>query len=101
MYQCNEIYFPAKEREALARTVVRKHDIENYYHCKVQNCGDTCIYKIVTCPNARCEVQYNVKYTDKHDSICPQKIIPCNRVCGEIVTRCSMDNHLEFACALR
>ena len=101
LIQCNESYFTWREREALARTIIRKHDVENFYHCNTRNCGQDCVFAIVTCPNEGCDVQFNAKHADKHDGACPQKVIECDRLCGEVMTRCQHGTHKEFACALR
>ena len=95
------MYFPWQEREALARTVVRKHDIENYYHCNTKNCGKDCLFFIVMCPNENCEILFNKKNGEGHDRTCPQKIVPCDRLCGESMARCTVENHKEHSCPLR
>ena len=99
--QCNTAYFPWQERESLARTIIRKHDHEYSYHCNVQHCGKLCEFSIVTCPNEECDIMFNQKHSQSHDTLCPQKVIPCDRLCGETMKRCSVDNHKEHSCPLR
>jgi hypothetical protein len=98
---CNEVVYPAKERDLLARTIIRKHDTQNTYHCNKKNCGNDCIFAPVCCPNENCDVIYSLKWAAKHDEICPHKIVGCYRECGETFPRRTTDTHLDYVCALR
>ena len=99
--QCNELYFPLREREALARTIVRHHDAEHLYHCPMKQCGEDCLFLSVHGPNKPCPVVYSSCWKAKHDALCPQKVVPCTRQCGEEMARMLVENHREFSCPLR
>jgi uncharacterized membrane protein len=104
MFLCSQLdgpYFPMGEREALARTIIRKHDKEHLYHCAKQHCGELCPFRAVTCSNTDCHVVISACWEDKHDKTCPKKIVPCDRVCGESMARMSLENHKEHSCPLR
>lgn len=85
----------------MARTVVRHHDSEHLHHCRVKLCGDDCLFLSVSCPNKPCPVVYSSCWRAKHDALCPQKIVPCTRQCGEEMPRMLVSNHKEFSCPLR
>ena len=99
--QLDSLYFPMGEREALARSIVRKHDREHLYHCAKQHCGEECTFRAVTCFNPDCHVVISACWVEKHDKVCPRKIVPCGRACGESLARMSMEAHREHSCPLR
>ena len=100
----NLSYFRSDERDALVDVFIRKHDAAYHVHCKVPQCSSTgvpCPFSPATCPNDDCGVVYSLKWAVKHDSVCPHKVVECDRVCGETMKRKEMVNHLQNACALR
>jgi len=94
-------YFSHEERRVLAGLVIRKHDVTFQYHCDKPGCGAACEFRIEKCPHDGCGTVYSSKWAQEHDSVCPQKIIPCTRVCGDSCIRRLMQKHLSFACPLR
>lgn len=94
-------YFTHEERRVVAGLVIRKHDMNFQYHCDKANCGQSCEFRRETCPNEHCGSVYSAKWCDEHDKVCPQKILPCPRQCGDHCTRRLMPNHLGQACSLR
>lgn len=92
---------PVIERTEISKLVIRKYDKNYEYHCDAKNCGDQCIFQRETCPNDNCGVIYSRKWNMKHDAICPEKIVDCDRLCGETVIRKNMAVHLAEICTLR
>lgn len=82
--------FTSIERDIIACALIRKYDNEFIYHCNKKNCGEGCIYSIHTCTHSGCNVRYSLKYQMEHEEICPFKLIPCSRDCGEAVIRQEM-----------
>lgn len=94
-------YFTTDEAQELARLVIRVLDQTNAFHCDQPQCGAKCEFFLETCPNAGCGVGYSRKWASQHDTVCPHKIVACERVCGENVKRLQMDQHLAHECGLR
>jgi len=99
--QLNSFYFQYDERNELVSLLIRKHDIEYQYHCEINNCGEKCRFRPVTCPNDGCHEVISLLWVDRHDSQCPFKIIACERECGDHVIRREMESHLASGCPLR
>lgn len=97
--------FSPSERTELARLIIRKYDYRFEFHCNEVNCKESgsgnCPFTTEVCPNADCGIIYSRKHGEKHDSICPHKVIDCDRLCGEKVVRRTMRSHLSNACELR
>jgi homogentisate solanesyltransferase len=94
-------YFAEDERTELARLIIRKHDSHYNFHCDQRNCGPGCIFAVEQCIHKGCFVCYSRKYTQQHDCICPEKPLPCERTCGEIIVRKEMLHHVQDECILR
>lgn len=78
----------------MAMMCVRKYDRDHHYHCTVRRCKDDCPYYPYACVNERCKVSISQKYKDAHDEVCPWKILPCSRGCGDHIPRKELDTHL-------
>jgi hypothetical protein len=94
-------YFTSGERIALAKSIIRHHDTTNAHHCSVRGCGDTCEWRLTKCTNEECEVVVSQRWLQKHDDVCPQKIVPCDRYCGEMMYRRLVPLHMTSTCPLR
>ena len=94
-------FFPRKEQVELSRCLIRHHDGDNFFHCDQLNCGESCTFAPATCLNDDCPVVVSRKWLAKHDSTCPQKVVPCERGCGDSFYRRLTDSHLQNACPLR
>ena len=97
----SQFYFKSEERSELARLLIRKYDINFIHHCPKKNCGSQCEFTIENCPNENCICQYSHKWAVEHDSICAEKIVPCERTCGECFARRLMTQHISRECSLR
>lgn len=94
-------HFADDERIELARLIIRKHDSRYDFHCNQRNCGPACIFVVEQCVHQGCFVCYSRKYTQQHDSICPEKPLPCDRNCSETILRKTMVHHVQDECILR
>ena len=94
-------YFTKEERDAWASLAIRHHDTEFNYHCKNENCGDSCDFTVVKCPHEGCKVSLSRKYLADHDEDCPLKVIACARECGDKCRREQMEHHRTEVCVLR
>lgn len=73
----------------------------NIYHCEKKDCGPNCIFAVENCPNPPCLMFFSKKWASQHDAVCKDKILPCERYCGEHVARKNMNLHLLNDCCLR
>lgn len=90
-----------EEMEEFARLFIRLFDESHHFHCSSRQCGETCIYRIEHCPYSPCNVCYSYAHQNKHDQICPEKFIPCQRVCGVELRRKELHQHMQETCILR
>ncbi len=90
-----------EEMEEFARLFIRLFDESNHYHCHTRQCGETCLYRIEQCDHSPCKVCYSYIHHQKHDQICPEKIIPCQRTCGVELRRKELSRHMQDVCILR
>ena len=104
-----QLYFGNAERGDLARLVIRRHDCkDNKYHCKKVNCKENdkngegrCLFKPEKCKNENCDAIYSRIWNDRHDTMCPHKIVDCERLCGERLPRYSLESHVTGNCPLK
>jgi hypothetical protein len=47
-----------EEGGLVAKAVIKKHDVDFEFHCKLPNCGDACIFKHIPCDNVGIESIY-------------------------------------------
>jgi len=94
-------FFPHEERRILAGLIIRRHDLQLQFHCGVPQCGSACEYRVEQCPHQGCSTVYSKKWANDHDGVCLQKIIPCERACGDHCIRRLMKAHMSQACPLR
>lgn len=94
-------YTIPEEMEEFARLFIRIYDESFHYHCSTRQCGETCLYRIEQCSHSPCKVCYSYVHHNKHDAICPEKIIPCTRTCGVELRRKELQHHMNEICILR
>lgn len=97
----SQSYFTLDEAHEIARMIIRVLDRDNVYHCDQKNCAEECDFFVETCPNMGCGMLYSRKWATKHDWVCPHKILPCERACGDNIKRVKMQEHLDDFCDLR
>jgi hypothetical protein len=94
-------HFTTEERIGVARSLIRKFDTANRYHCNVSHCGDRCEFALQCCGNVGCGVKFSRKWGPAHDSVCAHKIISCQLLCGEHVVRQNAGAHMANDCIMR
>lgn len=99
--EISERHFRHEERQELAKLLLRKFDLPHAFHCPHRNCGAQCEFRVEQCPHEHCFVYFSHKWWEEHDGACPEKPLPCERVCGETVLRKNMGRHLQDDCVLR
>ena len=52
------INFKSIKNKTKAKAVIKKHDVDFEFHCKLPNCGDACIFKHIPCDNVGIESIY-------------------------------------------
>jgi hypothetical protein len=93
--------FTAPERQAIAKAIIRHHDISYVHHCNIINCGNDCEWKLTQCPNDECDVVISSRWLRKHDETCLQKVVCCDRQCGEMMYRRLVPVHMDTSCPLK
>lgn len=97
----SQTHFTPDEASETARLILRVLDRAHHFHCAVAQCGEECEFYLERCGNEGCGKIYSRKWSAKHDSACPHKILPCERECGENAKRLLMKDHLDNLCGLR
>lgn len=93
--------FPAGERAAIIRALIRKHDLAYHFHCTEVYCGTSCQFAVHRCPNNGCSVTFSRKWWGEHDATCNWKEILCPLQCGVCVSRRSAPTHMANDCIMR
>ena len=88
-----------KECDAISTLIVKKLDPKFVLHCDQPNCGESCKFFRVQCPNAGCPMIMSRMYLDEHDNQCIYKIIECE--CGQSLPRHELEIHKAQSCKLR
>ncbi|XP_008800542.1 TNF receptor-associated factor family protein DDB_G0290965 isoform X2 [Phoenix dactylifera] len=96
-------------RKAIAETLLRNLDFRNMFHCPIK--FDTaqqlaehrsqCCFRPVNCTNVGCKATFSAIHTEKHDSVCPFKVLPCEQNCPENIVRREMDRHCVTVCPMK
>lgn len=89
------------ERSFIAKALIKKHDVDFKFHCNIKNCGEACEFAPEACLNPGCSSVHSRKYHLDHDAICPHKIVPCERNCGDTFPRRMTETHMSSSCPLR
>ncbi|KAL5739788.1 hypothetical protein ACOSQ2_028968 [Xanthoceras sorbifolium] len=96
-------------REAIVQTLLKNVDFKTEFHCNmkfnsaeelaehVHNCG----YSSMNCPNEGCNLIFSANQMEKHDAVCPFKIIPCEQKCSDSLMRRDMDRHCITVCPMK
>lgn len=91
--------FPGDQREVFAALIIKKLDTQYQVHCDQPECGETCRFYRVPCPNEGCAEVLSRLHLPEHDKICAYKIITCQ--CGDHFPRHETPIHEQNACKLR
>ncbi|XP_052118895.1 uncharacterized protein LOC107492584 [Arachis duranensis] len=102
-------FWPLERRETIAEAILKNVDIKNEFHCamKFRSVDDLavhafhCNFRPLFCENEGCNARLIAKHLEKHDSICPFKIIPCEQKCSDSIMRRAMDRHCITVCPMK
>jgi hypothetical protein len=92
-------FFSEHERLAIASLLIKKLDTHFQLHCSKIDCGDTCDYQWVSCPNRDCPAMISRLYLSAHEQECPFQPVTCD--CGDTFPRMKQATHLTEVCPLR
>nr|DAD29257.1 TPA_asm: hypothetical protein HUJ06_030725 [Nelumbo nucifera] len=96
-------------RQAIAQTLLKNVDFKNTYHCNMkfvtaeelaEHTGQ-CIFRCMDCTSEGCDASFCAVHLEKHESVCPFKILPCEQKCHEYLARREMDRHCITVCPMK
>jgi hypothetical protein len=102
-------FWLTERREAIAKTLIKNIDYKHEFHCDVkfdsekelaghiQQCG----FRTINCTNEGCNSKFTADKLEKHDSVCPFKLLACEQKCSVIVRRRDMDRHCITICSMK
>ncbi|GAB4851485.1 hypothetical protein Ancab_030887 [Ancistrocladus abbreviatus] len=96
-------------REAIGQTILKNVDFKNICHCSQKFSSEEelaehrtqCGFRSVICENEGCSATFSAALTEKHDSTCPFKVLPCEQKCSEYLLRQEMDRHCITVCPMK
>ena len=91
--------FPSKECEAITTLIVKNLDPNFQLHCDQPNCGESCRFFKVQCPNDGCPTRMSRMYLNEHNEQCSYAIIECE--CGDRFPRHQLAIHNSQVCKIR
>lgn len=102
-------FWSIDRRESIARTVLKNVDFKNEFHChlkfdsaeKLSEHNLQCSFRSINCTNQGCNARFCAAHGEKHDSICPFKILPCEQNCSDHIMRREMDRHCITVCPMK
>ncbi|KAF8377041.1 hypothetical protein HHK36_030413 [Tetracentron sinense] len=105
----NNGFWLMNRRESIAQTLLKNVDLNNTFHCKMKfdraeelsEHSSQCTFKSINCMNEGCRASFCAVHMEKHDSICPFKILPCEQKCSDSIMRREMDRHCITVCAMK
>jgi homogentisate solanesyltransferase len=97
------------KREAIAHILLKNVDFKNAFHCNRKFMSAEglaehvchCSFRSLTCTNEGCNARFCASHLEKHDSVCPFKIVPCEQKCSGSIMRREMDRHCITVCPMK
>lgn len=97
------------KRETIAQSLLQNVDLKNEHHCSMKFHTQEelevhvakCSYRSTSCINEGCNAIFCARQVDKHDAVCPFKIIPCEQNCNDMIMRRDMDRHCITVCPMK
>ncbi|XP_043721800.1 uncharacterized protein LOC122669176 [Telopea speciosissima] len=96
-------------REAIGKNLLKNVDFKDLFHCKMKfytaeelaehSCK--CMFRSTTCTNEGCSYNFCAVHLEKHDAVCPYKVLPCEQKCSESIARREMDRHCITVCPMK
>lgn len=102
-------FWSIDRREAIAHILLKNVDFKNEFHCDMKFNSEKelnehmlhCGFISMICPNEGCNAKFSAGHLEKHDSVCPFKIIPCEQKCPDTLMRRDMDRHCITVCQMK
>lgn len=102
-------FWSIDRREVIAHILLKNVDFKNEFHCNMKFNSEKelnehmlhCGFISMICPNEGCNAKFSAGHLEKHDSVCPFKIIPCEQKCPDTLMRRDMDRHCITVCQMK
>lgn len=96
-------------RETVAGTLLKNVDYKNTSHCAMKfdsaeeltEHKPQCDFRPANCTNEGCHTKFCALHVEKHDAVCPYKVIPCEQKCSKSILRREMDRHCITVCPMK
>ncbi|EHA8589924.1 TNF receptor-associated factor family protein [Cocos nucifera] len=96
------------ERKAIAQALLRNLDFRNRFRCpmtfdtarQLAEHRSQCCFRPLICTKPGCTATFSAIRAEKHDSVCPSKVLPCRQHCSENVLRRDMESHCSTVCPM-
>lgn len=96
-------------RVAVAETLLKNVDFKNVFHCEMKfetaeqltEHQNECIFRSLMCTNEGCAATFCAVHMEKHDAVCPFKVLLCEQKCPESIMRREMDRHCITVCPMK
>lgn len=103
------VFWLLGRREAIAHTLLKNVDFKNAFHCdrnfmSAEGLAEHvchCTFRSLTCTNDGCKARFCASHLNKHDLVCPFKIVPCEQKCFNSIRRREMDRHCITVCPMK
>ncbi|OAY76086.1 TNF receptor-associated factor 6-B [Ananas comosus] len=104
-----ESFWPQGRREAVSELLLKNVDFKSAFHCtetfdtseQLAEHRSQCSFRPVNCSNEGCKATFSASHTEKHDSVCPLKVLLCEQNCEQKLTRRDMDRHCITVCPMK
>lgn len=104
-----ENFWALDGRKATAEDTLKNLDMKCIFHCperfdtpdKLAEHRSQCKFRTVNCTNDGCLASFSAIHIEKHDSVCPFKLLSCEQLCEQHVMRCEMDKHFATVCPMK
>ncbi|KAJ4965740.1 hypothetical protein NE237_017589 [Protea cynaroides] len=102
-------FWSMDRRETIAKNLLKNLDFKNTFRCEMEfdtaeelaEHSHQCIFRSIDCLNEGCNTRFCAVHMEKHDSLCPFKVLPCEQKCSENILRREMDRHCITVCPMR
>lgn len=102
-------FWTLDKRQTVAGALIKNVDYKNGYHCdmkfnsleELSNHVHSCSFRCIICHNQGCDARFCAGHLEKHELVCPFKIIPCEQKCPDHIMRREMDRHCITVCPMK
>ncbi|XP_077220717.1 TRAF-like superfamily protein [Tasmannia lanceolata] len=102
-------FWSMDRREGIAKTLLKNVDFKSMFHCEMKfetvealtEHKSQCKFRSLICTSEGCGASFCALHLEKHDGLCPFKILPCEQKCSESIVRREMDRHCITVCPMK